>query len=180
MNLRTSALATAAAAVAIAPLGLAGPAYAESTTVRDGADATTSPSDLRTVTLSHRSDRVVVRTTFTDLRRDSAAGLRINLDTTGARPGPEYAVLSGLGDGSDYVLVRVRDWRPVGEPMSCAHRATLDWAAEVHRLVVARSCLGTPSRVRVGVWMRDHADASHPVTDWLLGPRRWTPWVARA
>jgi len=86
------------------------------------------------VTLAHRASEVVVRTTFTDLRRNSAAGLRINIDTDSSRPGPEFALVSVLGDGTDYQLLR----------------------------------------------MTDHHDPSHPVTDWMLGWRRFTAWMSHA
>lgn len=176
---RTLVRCVATASVAAATLGLAGPASAQSVTVHDGADTTASLSDIRTVTVRHLTDRVVVRATFTDLVRDTPAGIRINIDTRADRTGPEFALLSGLGEGTDYQLLRVRDWRPVGEPLTCAHRATIDWSTDVFRLVAGRGCLGSPARVRVAMWMRDTTDGSHPVTDHLLGVRRFTPWVAR-
>lgn len=180
MNSRTNLVrAAASAALLTAVVGMAGPAAAETTTVIDGADATASLSDLRRVTLAHRDTDVVVRTTFTDLRRNSAAGLRINIDTDSGRPGPEFALLSGLGDGTDYQLMRVSDWRIHGEPKTCSHKATIDWANDVFRFEVRRSCIGSPEQVRVGVRMSDHHDPSHPVTDWMLGWRRFTGWMSR-
>ena len=180
MNARTTLVrAAAAAAVLTTTIGLAGPAAAETTTVIDGADTTASLSDIRRVTLAHRDTEVVVRTTFTDLRRNSAAGLRINIDTDSSRPGPEFALLSGLGDGTDYQLMRVTDWRIHGAPKTCSHQATISWATDVYRLEVGRACIGSPAQVRVGVRMTDHHDPSHPVTDWMSGWRRFTGWMSR-
>ena len=181
MNPRTTLVrAAAAAALLTATVGLAGPAAAETTTVIDGADATASLSDIRRVTLAHRTSEVVVRTTFTDLRRNSAAGLRINIDTDSSRPGPEFALVSGLGDGTDYQLLRVTDWQVHGQPKTCSHLATINWDTDVFRFTVARACIGSAAQVRVGVRMTDHHDPSHPVTDWMLGWRRFTAWMSRA
>jgi hypothetical protein len=124
MKLRST---LAAAALLATALGVAGPASAQTTTVVDGADATGSLSDIRRVTLAHQTDKVVVRTTFTDLTTDSAAGLRINIDTNAARVGPEFVLVSGLGEGTDYFLLEARDWRMVGEPLGCAHHLRIDW-----------------------------------------------------
>jgi hypothetical protein len=88
--------------------------------------------------------------------------------------------VSGLGDGTDYQLLRVTDWQVHGQPKTCSHRATINWDTDVFRFEVARPCIGSPAQVRVGVRMTDHHDPSHPVTDWLLGPRRFTDWMSRA
>jgi hypothetical protein len=59
MNPRTTLVrGVAAAALLTATVGLAGPAAAETTTVIDGADATASLSDIRRVTLAHRTSDV--------------------------------------------------------------------------------------------------------------------------
>ncbi len=61
---------------------------------------------------------------FTDLRKKSEAGsssIAIFIDTRKARKGPEFRLGSGLQYGTDYQLVRVKKWKVVGEPMSCAH-----------------------------------------------------------
>lgn len=180
MNPRTTLVrAAAAAAVLTATIGLAGPAAAETTTVIDGADSTASLSDIRRVTLAHRDPDVVVRSTFTDLRRHSAAGLRINIDTDSSRPGPEFALMSGLAEGTDYQLMRVSDWRIHGAPKTCSYQATINWATDVFRFEMRRSCIGSPDQVRVGVRMTDHHDPAHPVTDWMLGWRRFTGWMSR-
>jgi hypothetical protein len=180
MNPRTALLrAAAAAALLTATLGLAGAAAAQTMTVIDGADATASLSDIRRVTVAHRTSDVGVRITFTDLRGDSAAGLRINIDTDGSLPGPEFALVSGLGSGTDYQLFRVTDWRIHGAPKTCSNIATIDWSTDVFGLHVARSCIGSPAEVRVGVRMTDNYDASHPITDWMLGTRRFTGWMVR-
>jgi hypothetical protein len=174
MNLRSVLAATAMLLTSVA---LAGPAVAQTTTVNDGADRPGSPSDIRTVTLRHQTDQVVVRMTFTDLRRTSGAGFKILIDSNAARTGPEYVLVSGLGDGTDYQMFRAEGWKIKGAAMTCTHQLRLNWADDFARFTVNRSCLGSPDEVRVGVRMRDDA---HDVTDWMTGYRTWTPWMARA
>jgi len=171
------------AAVATATLTVTAPAHADSVTLTDPADATASLSDIRKVAVGHTAARVTFRVRFTDLRRTSEAGpsgVQLYVDTNGARKGPEHVLGSGLQSGTDYQLARVRGWSgAAGNPMSCAHRVRLDFAADVLRGWIARRCLGAPAQVRLAVRMTDHFDGSHPVTDWLKGPRKWTRWLAR-
>ena len=173
MKLR-SVLATTAAIAATALV--ASPASAQSTTVIDGADATASLTDIRVVTLAHQSDKVVVRTEFTDVRRVNSAGLRIHIDTNPNRVGPEYRLVSGLSDGTDYALLRVRDWKVVGDMLTCTHRFRINWDTDIARFEASCACLGNPTRVRVGMRMTDNADSSHVVSDDLIGFRQFTAW----
>ncbi|WP_067441818.1 hypothetical protein [Nocardioides jensenii] len=173
--LATTALAT----VALMPTPAAN---AESTAVNDGADATASLSDIHRVTANHAVSRLGVIVTFDDLRRHNtggSSGATIYLDTKPARTGPEFALFTGLEDGTDYQLMRMRNWRPFGEPKACDHTVGLNYTADTARFSVARSCIGLPAKVRVGVRMVDHHDGSHVITDWMTGPRRYTSWLAR-
>ena len=68
----------------------------------------------------------------------------------------------------------MRNWKPVGDPKSCEHDVDLQFAKDRLVFTVARSCIGTPDTLRVGAKMTDQFDASHPVHDWMKGPRRWT------
>lgn len=172
----------AALALTAAGLAVAAPAHAESTTVRDGADTTASLHDIRTVRVAHGPKRLQVRMGFTDLRRKSDAGpasIAIFIDTRRARKGPEFRLGSGLQSGTDYQLMRVKNWKIVGEPLSCGHNLELDFADDRLGLTAARPCLGLPTALRIGARMTDLYDGSHPVVDWLVGPRQWTPWLTR-
>ena len=180
---RTARLVTTSLGAALGlSLALAAPASAERVSLNDPADATASLSDIRKVTVRHTDHRVYVRVKFTDLRPTSSAGpssASIFYDTRRARRGPEKRLGTGLQSGTDYQLVRMRGWRgPVGGPSSCAHRVRLDFDRNVLTSWVARRCLGNPATVRVGVQMVDQWDGSHPVTDWLKGPRKWTRELA--
>jgi hypothetical protein len=176
---RTTRLLALAGGFALA-VGLAAPATAEVTSVPDGADVP-SLNDIRRVRVDHGADDATVRVRFADLRKESEAGpasIGIFLDTRPGRRGPEFRLGSGLQDGSDYQLVRMRAWRPVGEPKTCDHDVRLRFARDVLVFRVARSCIGGPEQLRVGAKMTDQFDASHPVVDWMTGRREWTPWVA--
>jgi hypothetical protein len=140
-----------------------------------------SLSDIRRASVDHGLEQAFVKVAFTDLKRTSEAGpsgLAIFLDLDTSKPGPEYRLDTGLQSGTDYQLSRARKWKPVGEPLTCDHRLRLDFKRNVAKFRVARSCIGAPDELRVGVKMTDLYDGSHPVTDWLGKPRSFTPWVA--
>ena len=176
----TRVLVPAAAAATLLGLGVA-PAMAERVAQKDPADmGGASLNDIRRVTVNHADADVTVRVKVIDLRRRSeggSAGLTIRLDTRRDRPGPEYKLVTGMYAGNDYQLVRVRDGHVVGNPMSCDHHVRLGYRTDVVTFTAARSCFGTPHRLRVGVKMTDLYDGSHPVTDWLGRASSWTSWV---
>ncbi|MEP9365429.1 hypothetical protein ABLE68_20850 [Nocardioides sp. CN2-186] len=180
MNLRTRVPAAVTAALSIVALAVA-PAAAVRAAYDDPADASASLSDIRHVSVKHGPTRVKLHVRFTELRRTSDGGpasLAILLDTRTDRTGPEFRLVSGLQEGMDYQLVRMKHGKPVGEPLTCAHDVRLDFAANVLAFTVDRTCLDDPGRVRIGVRMRDEYDGSHPVTDWLGAPRSYTGWLA--
>ena len=169
----------AAALATAATLASAPAAHADTTVVHDGADATASLTDIRTVRVDHGHRRVQVRVRFPDLRRQAQAGLTVYVDSDPDARGPERSVGLPLFSGSDYVMWRMRDWEFVGNrPVDCRYRADYRWRRDVVVLTARRGCFGRPDEVRVGMRMRDVADASHPVTDWLIGRRDFTEWTA--
>lgn len=182
----TSSLARTAvlAAATLLTLGLtAAPVSAETTSKPDPADVGgASLTDIRRVTLNHGTEQVIAKVRFTDLRATSEAGpsgMTVYVDTRPGRKGPEFRLDTGLQSGTDYQLSRVTGWTAPGEPLSCDHSLTLGWGTDVATLRMARACLGSPGKVRVGVKMVDLYDGSHPVTDWLGKPRSFTDWVAK-
>ncbi|WP_340538796.1 hypothetical protein [Nocardioides sp. GXZ039] len=176
--------ASAVTALLGAGLGAAAPAHAEQVRVHDGADATASPTDIRSVAVDHGARRVRVKVRLTDLPahpEGATPRLSIYFDTEAGKgsKGPEFDLTAGLAEGSDFELVGRRGWKgPVGYPFGCAHRVNLDFERKVVRASVANWCLGSPDQLRVAVKMVDTYDASHPVTDWMSGPRQFTPWLA--
>lgn len=153
-----------------------GPASAERLGLDDPADVGgASLSDILAVTAVHAPKKLVVRVDFAELEPTSDAGpssLSVFVDTDPSVKGPEFRVGMGLQEGTDYQLVRMKGWKPVGEPLTCAHAVRIDFDANRVRARVSRACLGNPAKVRIGVKMTDLYDGSHPVVDWL-GKRRY-------
>lgn len=181
MTLRSTArrpLRALVAGLAVAVTLAAAPVHA-ATTVVDGADATASRTDILRVRVDHAERRVEVRVRFPDLRKRALAGLHVYVDSDPDTAGPERGIALPLFSGADFAMWRVRDWQFVGDhPVRCRYEADHRWRRDVLVLTARRGCFGTPDAIRVGMRMRDNADASHPVTDWLLGRRELTDWVA--
>ena len=131
---------------------LAAPAQAQQARYADPADASASRSDIRAVSVNHGPATVgegrVHRSEAS--RTGGPAGLSNGIDTRPGLPGAEFRLGSGLQDGTDYQLMRVRNGRIVGEPLSCARRVRLDFAANRLTFAGTRACLGRP-RVRIAV-----------------------------
>jgi hypothetical protein len=176
--IRTIAAPLAAAALV---LGTAGTAAAQSRTVSDPADTSGSLGDISLVTVKHTSKQVRTTVLVDDLRPTSKGGpssLSVFIDTDRDAKGPEFRLATGMQEGTDFQLVAVKDWKPVGEPLGCAHSVDLDFGEDTARLSVARACVGSPEDVRVGVKMTDAFDPSHVLVDWLKKPRGFTTWLA--
>lgn len=183
MSIRATALTAATAALGVGlTVGVAAPSHADSVTINDG-DATASLVNIESVTADHRTHQVVVRAKFADLAANPDGGPvsgAIYLDTKPAAAGPEFVLLAGLEDGTDYALVRMRNWKRVGGGLTCTHNLDLDYRSNVARFTASRRCLGTPAKVRVGMRTADQSDGSHPITDWLKSRRAFSRWLARA
>jgi hypothetical protein len=168
----------ATAAAALTATLVAAPAQAEGVRLDDGADATPSLTDIRFVRARHSDDRVRVKVNFPDLRKQSSAGMSIFVDTDETANGPEYVLGTPLFSGSDYALWRMANWRLTGsEPVDCRYGMTFRWRRDFVVFSARRGCFQRPDVVRIGLRMRDDADGSHPVTDWLKGRRQFTRWL---
>lgn len=174
---RTRAAIVLAAAAAVVAAGVA-PASAETLRTDDGADATASLTDMRKIRITHGTEDVTVRITYPNLRKKGAAHQSVYLDRNPDRRGPEFALFTPLFSGSEYALVRMRDWKVSSDgPISCSYSVDLRWARDVALVRIDRTCLGNPDDLRVALRMRDLADGSHPVTDWLGERREFTDWL---
>ena len=174
---RRSTRALAVALATAAMLAVVPPAQAATTVVRDGGDVP-SLTDIRAVRVEHNDRTVKVRVAFPDLRRQADAGLTMYFDSNPDARGPERGIGLPLFSGADFAMFRMRDWRFVGDPVDCRYGADYRWRRDVLVLTARRGCFGRPDEIRVGMKMRDLADGSHPVTDWLIGRRRFTEGVA--
>lgn len=165
------------AAAALAATLIAPPAHAEYYSVDDPADAEGSLSDMLGLRVRHGEERVNVAVDFLDLRRTSSAGVSVFFDTVKSRPGPEYVLSSGLGDGTDYTLTEARRWQASSGPVDCDYEARVRWGMERFRTLLSRDCFGDPDEVRASVKMGDVPDASTTVIDWVPQRRGWSLWL---
>jgi hypothetical protein len=104
------------------------------------------------------------------------------IDTNSTNPGPEYkAEVYPNSDG--IFLKRVGNFASSGIIIRCEGlRAIADVFGEDYaKVVVPRSCIGAPSRVRVSVvgYYDENDDNRIDITDWAPGEERFYPWVNR-
>jgi len=164
----------------LTPAAVAAPAQAVTRVVVDGSDSR-ARVDLLRVKLRNADDRLLVRLRFDDLvRRSDKAGQSVGIyfDTDGSRPGPEIGLGSGLNYGTDYQLVRMRNWSQSTSRVSCVYDAELDWAADTATYVLEPACFGDYSRVRVAVEASEY-DGDVITSDWLREIKAFSPWVRR-
>jgi hypothetical protein len=169
----------AAAAAALTAILVAAPAQAELTRLDDGADATASLTDIRVVRVQHTDTHVIAKVNFPDLRKKASAALTIYIDKNAEKDGPEFVLGTPLFSGGDYALWRMADWKYVGDmPVRCDYGMTFRWRRDFVVFTARRGCFNHPAQVRIGLKMRDDADSSHPITDWLKGRREFTRWLS--
>ena len=148
-RLRRTALAGLGAALLLTTS--AAPASAERLGLDDPADAGGSVSDILAVSAVHGAERVTVRVDFAELHPTSDFGpssLSVFFIDHPSQKGPEFRIGTGLQEGTDYQLVRMENWRAVGEALSCEHDVKLNFKADRVRTRVDRRCLGDPEKVR--------------------------------
>ncbi len=158
----------AAVAVSLATaLVTAQPAAADSTTFNDGGGY------LTTVKVSHGDDiRVKARVGAYNI----GSHFSFWLDTDSDDPGPEYKIK--VYPNSEVLPIRaVETFSSTGSAIDCNYRARADaFGSKYVTIVVPRSCVGTPDRVRVSV----RANYSIPgpnVVDWGPGRKKFFGWV---
>ena len=107
---------------------------------------------------------------------------RFWLDTDPDDPGPEYKS-DVYPDSDGLVLRRVANFASPGIKVNCAG---LDAIADTEgpeyaKIFIPRSCIGTPSRIRVAVvgYYDEDSDPDVDLRDWAPGTKRFYPWVNR-
>lgn len=165
-------------AVAALTLGLAGSAHAAGTQRTDPADLRHG-SDLRSVRVANKADDLVVVTTHRDLRRDpsSGSGGSVFIDTDPADAGPEYVVVGGWFEGTDYALLETEGWATSQwrEPVEGSYELRINYDTEKVRVRISQEAIGSPDAVRVAV----RAAGPNTRVDWVGAAKSFTPWVAR-
>jgi hypothetical protein len=104
------------------------------------------------------------------------------VDTNSTNPGPEYkAEVYPNSDG--LIFKRVGNFASSGIRVNCrGFRAIADVYGDPYaKVIIPRSCLGAPSRVRVSVvgYYDENNDNRIDVVDWAPGEERFYPWVDR-
>ncbi|GGD19348.1 hypothetical protein [Nocardioides daphniae] len=171
----------AAGTALMSVMALVPPAHAAAVTVVDGDDSPAA-ADLLRVRVTHAPRQVRVRLVHDDLLYNgikAGQGATIFLDTDPEDAGPEYRFRTGLNGGTDYVLEKVDRWQGRGTLVRCQYRLTISWKDDVAVLSMGRGCLGRPETVRAAVKVGETSHEGEEYIDWMTGPRRYTPAVAR-
>ncbi len=183
----------AVAAAAVLGLALsAGPAAADRVKVADrrgdvvkveegatsGKPAPGSTFDVWRSTFAHTPGRVVARVRFDDLRR-TGKRLRVWVNLEDGRGRTSYVGVEGVpGDRSG------RAWLmgDRGQDVTCRVRHRIDYARDVVRVSLPRTCVGSPRVLRFGV-LSEHVRRTWRYA-WLddglgpiVGPVTWTRWL---
>ena len=147
------------------------------------ADIATFPdvgSHITSVRVSHGPKTVGV-TAFDD-EQTFGSLYRFWLDTDPNDPGPEYKT-EIQPDSDGFFLQRVANFASPGVKVACpGFRAEASPDGPIPaKIIVPRSCLGTPSKVRVAVvaYYNEDRDDAIEVIDWAPGKERLYPWVDR-
>lgn len=167
LAIRAAAI-TAAAALSVA--GVASLAHADTRSFTD------PKPNITKVTVKH--SRAITVTVKTGPYRVGSY-FTVYLDTDPADPGPEYR--NDIYPNSEVMpLKRVERFGQQGRTVRCdGLRARADaYGPEEVALIVPRSCVGRPAKVRVSV--RGYFDVKGPnVKDWAPGFHKFTGWVCR-
>jgi len=119
----------------------------------------------------HNEQRLVITTRH---RRVQPGQIAFYIDTRPAA-GPEYAFFAGVGFGTDWAIVRMRNWRVVSDgPRHCPSDYSFSRRTDTVRASISRACLDGADRVRVSVKANDQDRGP----DWAPGYRRFFPWIA--
>ena len=159
-------------------LAFAAPAHAELYGV-DDADDSPHGSDLYAASIRHTVDNLVVVTTHDNLTRHGTSGGKIFIDTDRSDRGPEYVLVGGFFDGTDYALLETEGFAPssFGDRVEGGdYRQVVRYRADKVRTRISTGTLGDPDEVRVAIRVSGHGKKT---VDWLGAPHQWTKWIAR-
>ncbi len=150
---------------------------AKATRFVDGRDTITWWSDIRSVAVTHTTERltVTVRHLARPVYRHGV--VKVHLDTNDDRV-PDYVVELGTGNP---VLRAATGWGQYGPKLVCS----IDGGLAPTGLTTSTfwmptaPCLHDPTSVRVAVSSEDRTTSNYTPTDWLGGTRVWSAPVAR-
>lgn len=178
-SMRKITTAAAALSAAALTLGLAGAAHAELYGI-DDPDDISHGSDILAMQVRNGHENLTVTTIHSNLRRDPATGSggAIFVDTDANDSGPEYVMVAGYFDGTDYQLLETEGFAPSkwGDPVENGdYILRVDYAKDRVRVRISRPALGNPDAVRLAV----RASGSHGPVDWVSQRQAFTPWIDR-
>ena len=131
---------------------------------------------ITSVRVSHGPSTVGITAYDADFHHDTY--YKFWIDTIPGNPGPEYK--AEIYPGSDVLyLKRVANFASGGIKFDC--EGFQGFTETLHdsyvKIIVPRSCIGTPPSVRVAVvgYYNENPD----VVDWAPGEQRFYPWVDR-
>lgn len=178
-------LTAAALSAAALSLTLAAPAHAELYGVDDPRD-TSHGSDVIALSVRNGTENVAVTTYHENLRRDPATGSSgaVYVDTDRDDRGPEYVLVAGFYEGTDYVLRATDGFGPQrwGDPVEQGdYLMRVDYRKDRVHLRISRAALGDPGSIRVAARVSGTRSdgSSDGLVDWVGTPRAFTPWLAR-
>ena len=148
-------VATAATAASIAlTASMAAPASAAETNFTDARGDVRGGFDVRVVHVDNNGKWITVKTHHRNLRYGptvQTGTVAVYLDTVRNRRGPEFRFVGPVGFDSEYNIVRVRHWRPVGDAVTFrGQRFSVNYKRDVARFAVTRKLLDRVYDHRVG------------------------------
>jgi hypothetical protein len=183
--MRKTTTAAAVLSTAALTIALAGAAHAELYGIDDPQD-TFHGSDIRALQVRNGQDNVTITTYHSDLHRDPATGSsgRFYVDTNRSNTGPEYVLVGGFFEGTDYQLLHtegfgVEQW---GSPVRNGdYIMRVRYGLERVKVKISQGALRNRGDVRVAVRVSGTRTdgTSHGLVDWVGEPRSFTPWLAR-
>ena len=178
-------ITTAAAALSAAALtvGLAGPANADLYGIDDPED-TSHGSDILALQFRNGADNLHITTYHLGLRKDprTGSGGAFFLDTDRHDKGPEYVLVGGFFEGTDYQLLETEGFAADkwGAPVEDGdYSMRVNYAKERVHVRISRETLGEPGEVRIAVRASGTRTdgTSTGLVDWVGDRRELTPWV---
>jgi len=181
---KTMASTAVALSAAVLSIGLAGAAHADIYGNDDPNDIDHGV-DIENVSVKHGNENVHVVSDHTNLRRapGTGAGGAVFFDTDSEDWGPEFVLVGGYFEGTDYVLLETegfgRDtW---GDPVENGdYIQKVNYRKDHVHNIVSRAALGDPEEVRIAIRVSGTRTdgTSNGLVDWLGKDRDFTLWVA--
>ena len=130
---------------------------------------------LTTVRIRHGAENIRVKARVGDY--NAGSHFSFWLETDSDDPGPEYKIK--VYPNSEVVPIRrVESFADAGSAIDCDYRASADaHGSDYVSILLPRSCVGTPDRIRVSV-RANYFIPGPNLVDWGPGRKKFFGWVA--